>query len=268
MLSKRFIKSFVVALLLCAFAAVLYHLSKPVAPITGDTIQRDREVTGEVDSTPTPHISAEKTDPILSQSAQPLDVASITTLPSAHETNNAPASAIPASVNSDPKNTANAAPDVISVPLHESPIAAMWLREDGVTADDIRQTVERLRRQGVPERVLNDPGMVRQYLPRRNVHAVHVGVLDIPERAPSGQAVPFSLSGALPDASYAFTHFDVVREDNRILIRPLGKTSGEAAPGVEIPVNLRGEIEPLPPGVYQIVYPGMPPDNLHLLTID
>ena len=167
----------------------------------------------------------------------------------------------------DPMPSAQTTNPVDRPPLHLSPIAQLWLERDGITAEDIRTTVEKLRREGVPEHVLQDPDMVRQRLPRRNVHAVRVGELTLPETAAAGQPVPFSLSGALPDPSYSFTHFDVVREDDRIVIRPLGQTSGDPAPGIEVPVLLEGSLPPLPPGQYRVEYPGMAPDQPRLITI-
>lgn len=153
-------------------------------------------------------------------------------------------------------------------PLHLSPIAKYWLDQEGITSEDIRLTVEKLRREGVPEHVLRDPGMVRQRLPRRNVHAVRVGTLQLPTSAPADEPVPFTLSGALPDPSYAFTHFDIQREDDRIVIRPLGQTSGDPAPGIEVPVELSGTLPTLPPGSYRVEYPGMPSEQPLLITIE
>ena len=153
-------------------------------------------------------------------------------------------------------------------PLAESPVAARWKTEMGTTVEDIHVVQSRLRREGFPEEALDDPRLVRQFLPRRHVASVNIHSVEIPERAPSGQPVPFRLSGALPDRSFEFTRFDISRQDDLIRIRPMGNSSGDVVPGVEVPIELDGELAPLSPGVYRIEFPDLGPDGLYELIIE
>ncbi len=154
------------------------------------------------------------------------------------------------------------------VSLEASPVAAYWREQYGITAEDIRQTLDRLRAEGVPEHILRDAGAVFVRLPRRDVHAVTIGTLELPATAISGEPVPYRLTGRLPDASHAFTHMKVTRTEDRIVLQPLGTRSGEPAPGIEVPVELDGELEPLPAGRYRIEYPGQSPTEERLLLVE
>lgn len=154
------------------------------------------------------------------------------------------------------------------VPLAKSPVAQQWLKEEGVTPDDIVVAQERLRLQGYPPHRLDDPGLVRPFLPRRDIVSVNVTNFSVAERAASGTKVPFRLSGVMPDASFSFTRFDIEREGEIIRIRPIGNASGAVTPGVEIPVDLEGALEPLPPGTYQIEFPELGPKGFFPLVID
>ena len=154
------------------------------------------------------------------------------------------------------------------VPLSRSPVAKKWLEEEGITAEDIEVAQDRLRAQGFPAHRLDDPGLVRPFLPRRNVVSVHVKSFEIAERAPAGETVPFRLGGVYPDASFQFVRFEVDVQGEVIRIRPIGHSSGEVAPGVEIPVNLEGALNPLPPGTYRIEFPELGPHGSHTLVIE
>jgi len=154
------------------------------------------------------------------------------------------------------------------VPLTQSPVARKWLEEEGITSDDIEVAQERLRLQGYPPNRLDDPGLVRPLLPRRDIVAVNVTNFTMAERASAGSPVPFRLSGVMPDASFSFTRFDIDREGEMIRIRPIGNSSGAIMPGVEIPVDLEGTLEPLPPGTYRIEFPELGPKGLFTLVID
>lgn len=161
-------------------------------------------------------------------------------------------------------NTPSAPP----VPLDASPVAAYWQEQYGITAEDIRQTLDRLRAEGVPDHILRDAGAVFVHLPRRNIHAVTIGTLDLPATATAGEPVPYRLTGRLPDASHAFTHLQVTRIDDRLVLQPLGTRSGEPAPGIEVPVELDGALDPLPAGRYRIEYPGQPDTEERFLTVE
>jgi hypothetical protein len=150
----------------------------------------------------------------------------------------------------------------------DSPIARKWMTEEGVTAVDIQNALNRVRAQGYPERMMADPGIVRQFLPRRNIVSVNVDSFDIADHAPAGQPVPFQLNGALPDPSFQFTRFEITRKEDVIRIRPLGNTSGAVVPGVEVPVKLEGALDPLPPGTYRIDFSGSGPEGYHHLVIE
>jgi hypothetical protein len=165
-----------------------------------------------------------------------------------------------------PANTGTVTNEPVS--LDASPVAAYWLEQYGITAEDIRQTLERLRAEGVPEHILRDAGAVFVRLPRRNVHAVTIGTLELPAAVVAGEPVPYRLTGRLPDASHTFTHLAATRIDDRILLQPLGTRSGDPAPGIEVPVELDGELEPLPPGRYRIEYPGQPATEERYLLVE
>lgn len=163
---------------------------------------------------------------------------------------------------------ASSTPPVAPITLDVSPIADYWREQYGITAEDIRQTLERLRAEGVPEHILRDAGAVFVRLPRRNVHAVTIGTLDLPVTATAGEPVPYRLTGRLPDASHAFTHILVTQFDDRLVLQPLGTRSGEPAPGIEVPVELDGALDPLPAGRYRIEYPGQPANEERFLTVE
>lgn len=163
-------------------------------------------------------------------------------------------------------NTGTRAPGF--VPLIDSPVADMWIKEHGVTREDIRVAQDRLRRGGFPDRMVEDPGLVSQFLPRRNVAAVNVRSLTIQGKARSGEPIPFTVEGALPDPSFEFTHFSITREGSVIRIRPIGNSSGDAVPGVEVPVQLKGSLDPLPPGVYHIEFPELGPVGSYELVVE
>jgi len=154
------------------------------------------------------------------------------------------------------------------VPLSESPVAKKWRDEEGITAEDIELAQQRVRTQGYPARFLDDPELVRSFLPRRDVVAVNVTAYSIPDRAPANLSVPFRVSGVYPDASYTFTRFEIERQQDTIRIRPIGDSSGEVMPGVEVPVDLDGSLDPLPPGTYRIEFPELGPEGQHTLVID
>lgn len=154
------------------------------------------------------------------------------------------------------------------VPLAESPVAEKWLAEEGITADDIRVAQGRLRENGFPAHMIDDPGLVRQFLPRRNVASVNIHRLAIPGRARTGERIPFTVHGALPDPSFEFTRFEITRQDQQIRIRPVGNTSGNAVPGLEIPVALKGELDPLPPGTYHVEFPELGPVGSYELIVE
>jgi hypothetical protein len=125
-----------------------------------------------------------------------------------------------------------------------------------------------LRLQGYPPHRLDDPGLVRPLLPRRDIVSVNVTNFTVAESASAGTPVPFRLSGVMPDASFSFTRFDIEREGGIIRIRPIGTSSGAVTPGVEIPVDLEGALEPLPPGFYRIEFPELGPKGFFPLVID
>lgn len=154
------------------------------------------------------------------------------------------------------------------VPLIDSPVAERWQREEGITREDIEMAQHRLRKGGFPENMVNDPSMVRQFLPRRNINAVNVNGLTIAAKARAGEPIPFTLDGAYPDPSFEFTRFVITRENNLIRIRPIGNSSGDAVPGLEVPVTLQGEIDPLPPGTYHIEFPERGPVGSYELIVE
>jgi len=154
------------------------------------------------------------------------------------------------------------------IPLIESPVAKNWMRNEGYSREDIAMAQNRLRKGGFPEHMVNDPNLVRQFLPHRNVNSVHVKGLNIAGKVRSGQPIPFTLDGAYPDASFEFSRFVITRENNVISIRPIGNSSGEPVPGLEIPVTLKGEIEPLEPGIYLIEFPELGPVGSYELIVE
>ncbi|HMP90090.1 MAG TPA: hypothetical protein PJ991_07805 [Kiritimatiellia bacterium] len=154
------------------------------------------------------------------------------------------------------------------VGIASSPVAAHWAQTMGTTIADIEIAQVRMKEGGFSGSLLDDPTLVRQFLPRRNVSAVNIHAIKIAERASHGQPVPFTLAGALPDASFQFTRFEITRKDDVIRIVAIGDSTGEVVPGVEIPIELEGEIDPLPPGTYLIEFPGLDPENFYQLIID
>jgi len=152
--------------------------------------------------------------------------------------------------------------------LLKSPVAINWMRNEGYTLMDIEAAQNRLRKGGFPDHMVNDPNLVRQFLPRRNVNSVDVKGLTITGKARSGEPIPFTLDGAFPDASFEFSRFVITRELNSILIRPIGNSSGESVPGPEIPVTLKGEIDALPPGIYHIEFPELGPVGSYELMVE
>jgi len=153
------------------------------------------------------------------------------------------------------------------IPLIESAVAKNWMRNEGYSKEDIATAQNRLRKGGFPDHMVNDPNLVRQFLPHRNVNSVLVKGLNIAGKVRAGEPIPFTLDGAYPDASFEFSRFVITRENNVISIRPIGNSSGEPVPGLEIPVSLKGEIEPLPPGVYHIDFPELGPVGSYELIV-
>ncbi len=181
----------------------------------------------------------------------------------------APASPHPqAGMTNDTTDTAPARSLPGYVPLKDSPVARKWRQSEGVTVEDIETAQQRMRNRGFPEARLDDPGLVRQFLPRRNIVAVNVTDISISERAVSGSPVPFRISGVYPDASYRFSHFDMIRDGEVIRIRPIGESSGDVTPGMEIPVSFDGALDPLPPGEYIVEFPEAGPTGTRRLVIE
>ncbi len=149
-----------------------------------------------------------------------------------------------------------------------APIVAKWKAEYGISEADIRLAQDRLQARGFPAAALNDPALVFQFMPRRLVPALRPDELFFPEQASAGAEIPFRIKGALPDASVTFTAFDVALVGREIRIRPVGKTSGEPAPGIEIPFETAGAVPPLSAGVYRVIWPDFPDQDGATLTVN
>lgn len=142
--------------------------------------------------------------------------------------------------------------------LLRAPIVAKWKAEYGISEADIRLAQDRLQARGFPAAALNDPALVFQFMPRRLVPALRPDEIFFPKQASAGAEIPFRIKGALPDASVTFTAFEVALDGWEIRIRPVGKTSGEPAPGIELPFETAGAVPPLSAGVYRVIWPDFP----------
>jgi len=139
-------------------------------------------------------------------------------------------------------------------------IAEKWFREEGYTKQDIEDAMALLREQGYPEQSLQDPGLIRRHLLPRVVTSVQVAAIDIAPEVPANTPIPFRLRGAVPAHEFNFTKFDIIRQADIIRIRALGHSrafDGENAPAGMHPVELEGQLDPLPPGTYRIIIPDL-----------
>jgi hypothetical protein len=144
-------------------------------------------------------------------------------------------------------------------PFMKSEIAGKWIREMGYSLEDIAAAQQKIRDEGYGPEVVNDPGIIQRKLPPRHILNVSTEEILVPPEIKAGQPIPFTLKGTAPSPTFSFTHFDVLVQGEIIRIRAIGNSDADNEAGPGDGVLLDGQIDPLPPGNYEIVVPELGP---------
>jgi len=144
-------------------------------------------------------------------------------------------------------------------PFMKSEIADKWIREMGYSLEDIAAAQKKIMDEGYGPEVVNDPGTIQRKLQPRHILNVSTEEILVPPEAKAGQPIPFTLKGTAPSPTFSFTHFDVLVQGEIIRIRAIGNSDADNEAGPGDGVLLDGQIDPLPPGNYEIVVPELGP---------
>ncbi|HMO51059.1 MAG TPA: hypothetical protein PKE26_07620 [Kiritimatiellia bacterium] len=151
-------------------------------------------------------------------------------------------------------------------------IAEKWFVEEGYTDEDIAEAQQLLRQQGFPEDRLTDAGLIRRHLLPRVVTSVQIAAIEVPARVPAHAPIPFVMRGAVPTPEFNFVRFDSVRQDDIIRLRALGHSpaydEASGTPARMLPVELEGELDPLPPGSYRLLIPELGVEGVVPLLVE
>ena len=147
----------------------------------------------------------------------------------------------------------------------ESPLADKWMADFGYTRSDLVRAQRKLREQHAPD--INDPSAILRALPPRHIDSLSITALDVPSEAKAGLPIPFTLHGRPPSASFVFTRFDTLVQDDIIRIRAFGNSDGEPAREPVEVVTVKGQLDPLPAGEYHIEVAELGPNGSFKLVV-
>jgi len=152
-------------------------------------------------------------------------------------------------------------------PLLRSEVADKWIKEMGYSQAEILAAQKEIRAQGYPEKSVNDPGIVMRHLPSRHMGSVSIKEINVPTTAKAGEPIPFSVRGTAPSPSFNFTHFDVLVQGQVIRIRARGNSDSDTELGPGGSFAESGNIDPLPPGTYNVEIPELGPMGSHQIVV-
>lgn len=152
-------------------------------------------------------------------------------------------------------------------PFLQSPIAGKWVNELGYTPAQLVEAQKELRKQGAPERTVNDAGAIMRTLPPRHMGSVSITDITIPAQARAGSAIPFTIHGTAPHPTFQFTHVETLIQGSVIRLAARGNSDGDNEAGSGGPVAIKGEIGPLPPGDYHVEIPELGPEGSRALVV-
>ncbi|MBU0677507.1 MAG: hypothetical protein KJ626_05265 [Verrucomicrobia bacterium] len=141
--------------------------------------------------------------------------------------------------------------DAFEPGFFETSLYVKWEKE-GVTRADLASAVRLLKAQGFEGLKLQDPNLIAQFLPYRNIEPAYVDSITVEETVDAGQPVAFQMSANYPDPSYVFERWEIEEDAGVITVRMVGSKTGNPVAAVVVPVELEGEIPALAAGEYTV----------------
>lgn len=147
-------------------------------------------------------------------------------------------------------------------------VAQTWMREEGYTVEELLQAQQRARESGVSEEVVNDPGVVRRFLPPRYMTTVQIQELVVPETVRAGEPIPFTIRGRIPQEGFEFLRFRSSMQGPIVRLDALGFTRVMTEGALTGTTELQGQLDPLPPGLYRVVIAELGPRGSFPFTVE